>query len=205
MSTTRWYDDNAKTFAERTQFLDMSHLQDEFLAHLPKGGTILDAGCGAGRDSKAFIDKGFDVTAIDASANLAKVAEAFTGRPVAVMRFQEVPWEKAFDGIWACASLLHVPKCELPDVFRRLARALKPGGILYASFKSGTGERTDAKSGRLFTDMTEDDVRELVQQVPMLMPLTIWTAMDNRPEERLSWVNALLARGHATSSYKTSK
>lgn len=199
MSTTRWYDDNAETFAERTQFLDMSHLQDKFLAHIPKGGTILDAGCGAGRDSKAFLDKGFDITAIDASANLAKVAEAFTGRPVTVMHFQEVAWEKAFDGVWACASLLHVPKRELPDVFRRLARALKPGGVLYASFKSGTGERTDAKSGRLFTDMTEDDVRELVQKVPMLVPLTVWTSADIRMEEHLGWVNLLLRSAQTAS------
>ncbi len=194
MSTTRWYDENAQAFAKRTQTLDMSHLQNRFLAYLPQGGSILDAGCGAGRDSKAFIEKGFDVTAIDASANMAGVAQAYIGRPVQVMRFQEVAWHGTFDGIWACASLLHVPNHELPSVFERLARALKPGGILYASFKLGNGERQDARTGRHFTDMTEVGVVELARQVSVLELLTVWTTEDVRPEERLVWVDMLLKR-----------
>lgn len=194
MDTIRWYDDNALGFAERTQFLDMSHLRDKFLAHTPKGGNILDAGCGAGRDSKVFIEKGFDVTAIDASANLAGVAQAYIGQPVQVMRFQEVTWHDTFDGIWACASLLHVLNSELPNVFQRLARALKPGGILYASFKLGNGEREDGKTGRHFTDMTEADVQKLTSHITELKPLMIWMTEDTRPEERLAWVNLLLRR-----------
>jgi trans-aconitate methyltransferase len=71
-------------------------------------GHILDAGCGSGRDSSYFLDKGFDVSAFDASAELAKLASQLIHRPVTVCQFNEYESDKPFDGIWACASLLHV-------------------------------------------------------------------------------------------------
>jgi SAM-dependent methyltransferase len=119
----------------------MSPLYTRFLYWLPNSGHILDAGCGSGRDAFAFQKRGYQVAAFDASPTLAKFAATYCGLSVQVMRFQEINWLRRFDGIWACASLLHVPAAELPDVLIRMADALKPRGVLYASFKYGQGER----------------------------------------------------------------
>lgn len=193
VDTTSWYDDNAEGFAERTRDLDVGRLYERFMEHVTPNGTILDAGCGSGRDSKAFLERGFDVTAIDASSSMAALAARHIGRPVAQMRFQDIAWEDEFDGIWTCASLLHVPKNELPPVFSKLARALKPGGVLYASFKLGRRERKDAVTGRHFTDLTEDELRELAES-PALRVLTLWVNDDDRPEYNTKWLNMLVQK-----------
>lgn len=194
MNTTRWYDDNAGGFAERTRTLDLRHLYDKFLAHVTLNGAILDAGCGSGRDSKAFLERGYQVTAIDASKNMAMVAMQHLGRPVAQMRFQDVAWEDRFDGIWACASLLHVPKDELPQVFGKLEHALKPGGALYASFKLGHGEHQDAATGRHFTDLTEAELIKFIKVSPSLQILEVWVNSDDRPGYDLKWLNMLVQK-----------
>ena len=194
VDTTRWYDDNALGFAERTRTIDLGHLHDKFLAHVTPNGAILDAGCGSGRDSKAFLERGYQVTAIDASKNMATLSGGYLGRSVAQMRFQDVAWRNQFDGIWACASLLHVPKDELPGVFGRLERALKPGGALYASFKLGYGERQDAATGRHFTDLTEAELMKLVALLPTLGVLTLWVNPDDRPGYDAEWLNVLMRK-----------
>lgn len=132
--TLRYYRDQAEAFVLDTRAVDMAPLYAHFLPHLQTDARILDAGCGSGRDARAFAERGFQVIAFDASPAMAAIAEARLGAPLAVLRFQEIAWRQAFDGIWACASLLHVPSAELPDVMHRLGRAMKPGGIRYASF-----------------------------------------------------------------------
>jgi SAM-dependent methyltransferase len=168
-------------------------LYARFLAQLRADSHILDAGCGSGRDARAFLARGYAVTAFDASPTLAALASAHGGLPVQVRRFQEIDWHGEFDGIWACASLLHVPLSELPEVLERLAVALKPGGTLYASFKYGCGEREH--SGRHFTDLDESGLAALLAAAPMFTELDTWTTADRRPgraDER--WLNTLLKR-----------
>ncbi|WP_462330101.1 class I SAM-dependent methyltransferase [Thiohalocapsa halophila] len=101
-------------------------------------------------------------------------------------------WQDAFDGIWACASLLHVPAAELPDAMQRLCRALKPGGVIYASFKYGSGEREH--HGRRFTDLDEPGLSALLRRVPGLAEAETWTTADLRPgREAERWLNRLPA------------
>jgi SAM-dependent methyltransferase len=189
--TTAYYRANAAAFFADTLAVDMAPVYARFLPHLPVGGRILDAGCGSGRDTRAFLDRGYTVTAFDASAELAALAAAHVGQPVQVLRFQDLEWTQAFDGIWACASLLHVPATELPEVLRRLTRALRPGGVLYASFKYGSGEREH--HGRRFTDLDEAGLATLLSQVQGLTGLDTWTTGDRRPgRESERWLNALL-------------
>ncbi|MBV5273652.1 MAG: class I SAM-dependent methyltransferase [Lamprocystis purpurea] len=189
--TTAYYRANADTFFADTLAVDMAPLYARFLPHLPVGGRILDAGCGSGRDALAFRERGYAVTAFDASAELAALAAAHLGQPVQVLRFQDLERTQAFDGIWACASLLHVPGAELPEVLRRLAMALRPGGVLYASFKYGSGEREH--HGRRFTDLDEAGLATLLTQVQGLTELETWTTGDRRPgRESERWLNALL-------------
>lgn len=173
--------------------LDLSSLYGRFLAHLPASAYILDAGCGSGRDARAFRARGHTVTACDASPALARLASAHCGLTVQVRRFQELTWQGRFDGIWACASLLHVPADELPDVLRRLAAALKPQGILYASFKHGQGEREHG--GRYFTDRDEPSLAALLRVAPYFTTLETWITGDQRPGQTAEpWFNVLLRK-----------
>lgn len=189
--TLSYYRDQTETFVLDTQAVDMAPLYAHFLPYLHGNARILDAGCGSGRDARAFAERGFQVTAFDASPAMAAVAEAHSGAPVAVLRFQEIAWREAFDGIWACASLLHVPTAELPDVMHRLGRALKLGGILYASFKYGHGEQM--RNGRHFTDLDEAGLADLLKHVGSFVEIETWVTCDRRPgRESERWLNSLL-------------
>ncbi len=191
-TTTRYYTENARAFFADTVAVAMDPLYARFLPHIPPGGHILDAGCGSGRDSLAFLERGYRVTAFDASPSLAALAERHSGQPVRVLRLQDLEWSQTFDGIWACASLLHVPAAELPEVMGRLAGALRPGGVLYASFKYGRGERE--RQGRRFTDLDVAGLRALLAQVPGLTEPETWISEDLRPGRAAErWLNTLLA------------
>lgn len=190
--TIAHYEAEAEPFFNATVEVDMTPLYAPFLARLTAGAAILDAGCGSGRDARAFRERGYEVTAMEPSSPLARLAEAHCGLAVEVRRFQDIDWCERFDGIWACASLLHVPLAELPDALGRLARALRPGGILYASFKHGHGEREHG--GRRFTDLDEAGLAELLQQVPQLAPLETWITADRRADrEHERWLNGLFS------------
>ncbi|MHC2454502.1 cyclopropane fatty-acyl-phospholipid synthase-like methyltransferase [Rhizobium leguminosarum] len=140
--TSAFYEENAETYANRARSLPKQRL-DAFLAGLAPGAAILELGCGGGQDSDYMLSQGFDVMPTDGSAKLARQAEVLIGRPVRVMLFQELDADSAFDGVWAQASLLHVPRPELPDVFARTRRALRTGGIIHATFKAGDAEGHD--------------------------------------------------------------
>ncbi len=194
--TSEFYQQHAETFFADTVEVDMTPLYRRFLPLLPEQAQILDAGCGSGRDAKAFADFGHHVTAFDASPVLVSMAERHLGQPVQCLRFQDITWQKAFDGIWACASLLHVPAAELPYAMQRLCKALKPRGVLYASFKYGSGEREH--HGRRFTDLDEPGLAALLRQVPGLEEVETWTTGDLRPgREAERWLNTLLRRTEA--------
>ena len=96
-----YYDAHAKEYAELTVKADMSPAYDRFLAYLPAGAAILDAGCGSGRDSLCFMKKGYDVTMLDASEGMCNCAEELTGRKALCMGFHEIEFADRFNGIWA--------------------------------------------------------------------------------------------------------
>ncbi len=191
-TTITYYTENAQAFFADTVAVGMDSLYARFLPQIPPGGHILDAGCGSGRDTLAFLQAGYRVTAFDASPTLAALAERLTGQPVQVLRFQDLAWQRGFDGIWACASLLHVPAADLPEALGRLALALRPGGVLYASFKYGQDSREHR--GRRFTDLDEARLRTLLGQVPGLTERETWVTEDLRPGRAAErWLNTLPA------------
>jgi len=188
--TLDFYERNGAKFAAQTQPLDMSGFYKPFLAQMRAHGHILDAGCGSGRDTKAFLERGYQVTAFDASQTLVNIASAYPGLPVRKMTFQEMAFHNEFDGVWACASLLHIPLDELAGVLVRCANALKSGGVLYLSFKYGDGQRI-AEDGRQFTDMNEARLTRLLQSDKSLALDTVWTNADSRPGRNEVWLNAI--------------
>lgn len=188
-TTIRYYNKYAREYVGSTVNLNMDDLYHPFLEGLPKGGSILDLGCGSGRDTKAFLELGYHVTAIDASSQMVTATTHLTGLPVQQMQFQEIDFYETVDGIWACASLLHVPMKELGDVVVRLLAALRPNGILYASFKEGSGERMDGD--RLFVDLTEMSLGELLKKQSCVANVRTWTTTDLRRGRKRRWVNAL--------------
>ncbi|QYZ67525.1 MAG: tellurite resistance protein [Gammaproteobacteria bacterium (ex Lamellibrachia satsuma)] len=186
-----YYKNNAKTFVESTLQVDMQPLYRRFLPLLPGYAHILDAGCGSGRDARHFIKNGYQVTAFDASTEIAALAEKEIGQSVQVQRLQDIQYQNQFDGIWACASLLHVPAKELSDVFHRLADALKPNGVIYCSFKYGRGEYE--KQGRRFTDLDEAGLQSLVGKTETLTIKELWVTVDIRPgRDHERWLNGIL-------------
>ena len=189
----RYYKANAQAFYDSTVKVDMQTLYDQFLPLIAAGGTILDAGCGAGRDSKAFIDQGFHIEAFDASEELAVLASQLIGKLVAVARFQNYKNSKQFDAIWACASLLHVPLSELPTVFTSLSKMLRADGVFYCSFKYG--EEEIERNGRLFTNLNESSFAEQIIGLPLSIEKH-WITGDLREgRESEQWLNVILRKG----------
>ena len=192
-TTLNYYNQNAISFVEGTQNVDFKTIQDKFVSRLPKGASVLDFGCGSGRDTKYFKEQGFQVTAIDGSEELCKIASEYAGVPVRQMLFMELDEVAAYDGIWACSSILHCPYEDLVIVMRKICTALKDNGVLYTSFKYGTfaGER----NGRFFTDMTEEKFKELLKKVQGLEIEDLTITTDVRPgrgEEK--WLNLILRK-----------
>ena len=185
-----WYRENAETFLSRTGNVDMTMTYDPFLELVAPGGSILDLGCGAGSAALYFTRKGYKVLAVDGCAEYCEHTRRRAGCEVRQMLFGELDYTNAFDGVWACASLLHVGKDALPGVLRLIRRALKKHGVFYASFKYGETERE--KNGRLFSDFTEESLRALLEEAGGFRTVKLWTTADARPERAEErWVNVL--------------
>ena len=135
--TLEYYNQNAKQFTSTTQTLEFSQTQDKFLNYLKSDAKILDFGCGAGRDTKYFLEHGYDVDASDGSIEMVKAASKLTGLDVKLLLFEDLNEKDMYDGIWACSSILHCKKEQLIIVFQKMADALKENGIVYTSFKYG--------------------------------------------------------------------
>jgi SAM-dependent methyltransferase len=188
--TIEFYNKYAEEFYNATVSADMSETCDKFLKYIAPGGKILDAGCGSGRDSLYFIKHGYKVMSIDASEEMVRLSSKLTGQQTLLMKFEDIDFKDEFDGIWACASLLHVPKMEIKGVMTRLAQALKENGIFYGSFKYGEGE--EFRGERLFNFYDENSLRALISEIKQLEVLEILVTEDVRPgKEGEMWVNCL--------------
>jgi SAM-dependent methyltransferase len=192
-----YYDQHATAFIATTRDVDMSDARGRFLAAVPARADdparILDAGSGSGRDALAFRVLGYVVKAFDASPTMVAATQAHAMVPTRLMRFEDFAWDHPFEGIWACASLLHVAGVDLPGVLHRLVAHLVSGGALYLSFKRGTGGRV--KDGRRFTDMTAESLAALLDGCGAFSDPNIWTSTDRRPDRASEvWVNCVVTK-----------
>lgn len=189
MKTIDYYNHHAEEFTHSTIHVEMDSLYQPFLALLPEHAHILDLGCGSGRDSLAFKNKGYRVTAIDYSEALVKKATELTGLQVKYQSFYELNDVERYDGIWACASLLHCQRDRLAEVIGKLLEALKPMGVLYMSFKYGNTDRE--KEGRQFTDLDETQAKALLNTLHNVEQVQQWITLDQRPDRQEKWLNLL--------------
>ena len=191
--TINYYNKYTKSFIQATRSVDFTNIQNKFLSYLPSGASILDFGCGSGRDTKYFLKRKYNVTAIDGSEEICKEASKYTGIKVKQMLFEELNDQNIYDGIWACASVLHLSREKLPNIFHKMNQALKTNGIIYTSFKYGTFE--GERNGRYFTDFTEVMFEKFAKQISGLQIEKMWITGDvreGRGDER--WLNILLRK-----------
>lgn len=189
--SVEYYNKNASAFISRSCSVDMSNAYDRFLPLVPRGGRVLDAGCGSGRDVKQFVQRGFDVDAFDASSEMVKFASGLTGVNVQHLRFDQINYSNVFDGVWACASLLHVPKDFIDDVLKRLVRALKCGGVMYLSVKEK--ESVTPTGGRYFYYYTATEFERLLSSRDDVAILDTWT----NEGDGCVWLNAVCRAGQS--------
>ena len=190
--TKKYYQENAQAFFDDTVNADISEQYDRFLKYIPSGGKLLDFGCGSGRDTKAFLQKGYSVDAVDGSSELCMLASIHCGIPVKCMDFNELSDIEKYDGIWACASLLHISKEELPNILSKMRNALAHSGVIYASFKLGDFEGN--RNGRYFFDVNSVIFDEVVSGVIGLEKIDEWLTEDVRPEKKTTWYNVILRK-----------
>lgn len=189
MTTLDYYNLNAKAFVDGTVNANMEEHYKQFIEYLNAGARVLDLGCGSGRDSLAFQKMCYEVVAVDGSEEVCKEARVQTGIDVQCMKFEELSYQGEFDGVWACASLLHVEKSAMHGVLNKVSNALKKSGVLYCSYKYGTEERT--ANGRFFNDYNENDIPELFEDTGLKCEKW-WISCDVRPgraDEK--WLNII--------------
>lgn len=185
-TTLNFYASEAEAYAGRLRSVDDVRL-GAFLAKLRAGASILELGCGGGHDSEAMLARGFDVTPTDGSAELAREAEKRLGRPVRVLLFDDLDEKNCYEGVWANACLLHVPRSDLPDIVARIHASLKAGGVFYASYKAGSGEGRD-RFQRYYNYPSPEWLREVYGQLrwdSVEIEAGVGTGYDRKPTDWL--------------------
>ena len=192
--TLEYYNSNANSYKEKwnNEFLKNYDfdIPDIFLSYIKENSYILDLGCGTGRDSKYFLDRGYDVKSIDGSKEMCEVAKELLNKEVDQINFLDIDYKYEFDGVFACASLLHLSNQDLIIVLNKISDSLKQNGILYASFKYGNIDRLE--SGRYFNDMTFDKFSSICKNITNFKILKVW--MTNAYDSDKKFINFIIQK-----------
>lgn len=190
MDSIDYYNRYAVPYYEETVDVSMEEVMKRFVELLPENAEVLDLGCGSGRDTIALEEKGFYVTPMDGSEEMCKLAEVNTDEEVLQMTYEEMDFDDVFDGIWACASLVHLTEDEMREIIDKLVQALKADGILYFSVRKG--DRDGIYNGRYFRDYSRKELYGLIDKTSGLELIDIWTTQDVRFAKRdRMWLNVL--------------
>ena len=190
MDSIDYYNRYAVPYYEETVDASMEEVMKPFvelLSEESENAEVLDLGCGSGRDTLLLEEYGFYVTPMDGSEEMCKLAEVNTDKEVLQMTYDEMEFDDVFDGIWACASLIHLTEDE---VMKKLVQALKENGVLY--FSVHRGDRDGIYHGRYFHDYNRRELQSLMEEYPELEVVDIWTTQDVRSEKSDKlWLNVL--------------
>ena len=184
--TLNYYDNNIDSY-KKLWLDDFSSnynfdIPDIFLSYLNKNSKILDMGCGTGRDSKYFKELGHIVKSIDGSLEMCKIASNLLNEEVEQLNFLDINYNNEFDGVFACASLLHLSNEDLLIVLNKISNALKENGILYTCFKYGESTRLD--NGRFYNDMNEEKFLNLINNINNLKILKTWVTEQYKTDTK---------------------
>lgn len=180
-----YYETNAAGYAAIELDPEWLELRERFTARLKPGGRVLDLGCGPGHDSHWFASKGFGTVSLDASSAMAAEAKRLYGLDVGVQRIEELDFNQEFNAVWASASIHHVNRKDIPAAIAAVAKALKPGGLFYSSFKIREEGTTDSL-GRYYAEMNEADLRSILQSAGLdVVDVTIIASIgaDGKPAD----------------------
>lgn len=191
--TIDYYNTHAEEYFNSTSQVDLCLLYEKFLKHIPAGGRIIDLGCGSGRDVKWFRDNGYEACGLDASEELVRLTRGTHDIPVEVGSIEAWVAGEPFDGIWCCASLMHLTDNEAEKFFTNLQYNLKSGGVLFASVKSGIETGYDGV-GRYLRDFTEEDIRNLLDNATGVNIKEIWYTNDSLDRRDFKWLNFIAVR-----------
>jgi SAM-dependent methyltransferase len=192
-STLAFYEEHAQEYFNRTVSADLSSLYERFFQHVKPGGRILDLGSGSGRDLKVMRDRGYIPLGIDASPSLAKLATDFSGETCLTMRFEDLSLPEEFDGVWACASLLHISRCRIPTILKNIHDSLAERGVFFASVQVGVGERL-LPDGRFFAYYQAEEFSHLIENAGFTIQQS-WLSKDSLSHRRpIDWLNIVAFR-----------
>lgn len=193
-NTLDYYNKNAKLYFEQTVEGDLKENYDKFLSKIPRESYILDFGCGSGRDSKYFIENGYKIKAIDGSIEMCKLASEYINQDVECMKFDELNEENTYDAIWACSSILHVEKEELPNILNKMIRALKPNGVIFTAFKKGEGY--EIKEGKYYNFLTKEELEKILNGINKNIKIIDYfeTLSSTKRPEKVIWSNYILQK-----------
>lgn len=193
MDTLDYYNLNAYDYFNNSLDADMSEVYKRFLFYLKENDLILDFGCGSGRDSKYFLDNGYNVDSVDGSLELCNLATKYLNKEVICMKFEDLDVVDKYDGVWACSSLLHVKKEELKNILVKIRNSLKLNGILYVSLKNGSGE--EIINGRYFNYLTYKEFLDIIDDIGCFEELDFFqTGSSVNKDETKLWNNFILRK-----------
>lgn len=190
-----YYKKNAKDYYELSLKDNLESIYIKYLNYLPKNAYILDFGCGSGRDSKYFIERGYKVKAIDGSEELCKLASNYLNQEVICMHFEDLDDINTYDGIWACSSILHVEKELLPSILTKMINSLKPNGIIYTSFKIGTG--SSITNGKYYNYIDKTEMIDILNNINKNIKLIDYfetSPTEHQPEQNIIWGNFIIKK-----------
>ena len=194
-NTLEYYNKNAKIYCDQTLVRNLQENYNKFLEHLQPHAYILDFGCGSGRDSKYFLDNGYKVKAIDGSIEMCKLASKYINQEVTCMKFEELNDINTYDGIWACSSILHIEKENLSDILIKMINSLKVNGVIYTSFKIGTGY--EIKEGKYYNYLTKDEMIQILNKTSKSAELVDYfesLPSTRRKAENTIWGNFIIKK-----------
>lgn len=190
--TIAYYNDNAHQYFNTVNSADMRENCERFLNYLKPGSSIIDLGCGSGRDLKYFKEHGYLAEGLDASEKLCELARDYSGCPIICSYFLTWESERQYDAFWANASLLHLTEEEIIRFFEEKTQYLNKGGVIYFSMKSGIPTGNDEK-GRFFNPFTEDLLSKILH-IPSLTLLDRWSNADSLGRDGTVWESIILKR-----------
>jgi SAM-dependent methyltransferase len=190
--TISWYDRNPKKYFRQTAYLDLREIYKEFRKHIPFAGTILDAGCGVGRDTRYFINKGYRVISFDASIEMVNLCRQYSFAYCLHKSFENINYIEEFDGIWASASLHHLSPLKFKDALLRLADATKPGGIIHFSLKTGNGHTID--QGKTTYYHQDKDIDPIMIEKLMFTLIKKWKTEGKKKSDISNWENYIFKK-----------